>query len=396
MKIARIVARPFSHSVATLVGVVMLGASAPAKAQMPAIVKSDNFSLNLKLNTQTRYLANWRSGAGPNDNFTHGFSSRRMRVILEGNVLAPSTTYLVLWEWARDASGPTLFDATLRHRWSSGFALSGGQLRPNFFREELMSHNFQLAAERSHLTPVFSVGYAQGLEGEYRTDDLRLTAAFTDGGSSLNAPFSSNAQSDWALTARADYAWTGGLAPWSQFTSFREGPLTAYSGAAFHIQSGGNTGITRDRGLITWTADSGLKGDGWNTFIAYAGRQVHERTGATKGRFHDQGVFAQGGIFVSDQTELFARWEHIRPDPDRDAPGATTRTARPFHAWTPGVNFYVAPRSHVAKLTVDVVYVPTATTATSSVMSFPNLGTGLLPSSKRNQFVLRTQFQMMF
>jgi hypothetical protein len=373
-----------------------LGLGGPALAQIPSFGASDAFSLNLRFNMQTRYLANWRNGAGPNDNFTHGFTARRFRMILEGSALAPSTTYLVLWDWARDSSGPTLLDATLRHRWDSGFSLSGGQLRPAFFREELMSHTNQLAAERSQLTSVFSTSYGQGLEAEYRTDDLRLTASFTDGASSLNAPVGSNAQADWALTTRVEYAWTGGLAPWWQFTSFREGPLAAYSGAALHVQSGGNTGITRDRGLITWTVDSGLKGDGWNTFATYAGRQVHERTGATRGRFLDQGLLAQGGLFVSDRTEVFVRWEHIRPDPDRDAADASVRTSRPFHAWTPGVNFFLAPRSHAAKLTVDLVYVPTATSATSSVMSLPNLGAGLLPSSERNQFVLRTQFQIVF
>lgn len=353
------------------------------------ISDGDAFKLYVKGNMQLRYLANWRSGSGPHDNFTHGFTNRRIRGGLEGTVVDKRLSFVTSWEWGRDASSPEINESFVKWKDDGGWALTAGQTKLPFWREENMSFLTQLAVERSAVNGVFSQAYSQMLMLEAEGRHARGWAAFSDGSSAINTGFSSNRESDYALTARGEVKWAGEWKQWSQFTGFRGDPLGAYSGGAVHFQNAGKTGGTLAKRLLSWTLDTGLKGDGWNAFAAYVGREADDRTLASRGNFTDHGWLAQAGLMIAEQHELFARYEGMSPDADRN-------NGKPFHAVTAGLNFYISPKSHAAKLTMDLVYVPVATARSAGLISLPNLSVGMLSAPERHQFVLRTQMQLAF
>ncbi|MDX2017878.1 MAG: porin [Planctomycetota bacterium] len=353
------------------------------------ISDGEAFKLYVKGNVQLRYVANWRAGVGPNDDFTDGFSNRRTRGGLEGTVVDKRLSFGMYWEWGRDATSPEINEAYVKWKDDGGWTLTAGQTKLPFWREENMSFLNQLAVERSAVNGVFTQGYSQLLMLDAEGQHVRGWAALSDGFNSINSNYNSSKESDYALTAHGEVKWAGEWKPWSQFTSFRGDTFGAYSGGAIHFQNSGKTGGTLAKRLLTWTLDTGVKGDGWNAFAAYVGRELDDRTLALRGNFTDHGWLAQAGLMIAEQHELFARYEGLSPDAERN-------NGKPFHAVTTGLNYYISPKSHAAKLTVDLVYVPVATARSAGVLTLPNLACGILSSPERNQFVFRTQMQLAF
>jgi hypothetical protein len=135
--------------------------------------------------------------------------------------------------------------------------------------------------------------------------------------------------------------------------------------------------------------DTQVEGQGWNIYAAGIWRNVDAASASED--FNDFGMVLQAGYFVSDQTELFARFDVTWADADRAATVATDDT---FHTVTGGVNYYISPESHAVKFTGDVVYYFNPE-ADLSIVS-PTTGTGLLADGEDGQIQLRLQMQVMF
>jgi len=352
-------------------------------------VGSDDGAFKLKAGgmLQFRYVMNFRDEpTDSDDDLTNGFQARRTRLEFSGNVINKQTTFMVQTDFNRNGGTATVLDGWVRHEFAEGWALRFGQFKAPLLREELVSGKRMLAADRSITNGVFTQARSQGVQLEYDGDRARVAVAFTDGLNTLNTDFDSSSEADYALTGRVDLRLKGDWKQFADFTSWRGSDFGAMIGLAGHWQSGGDTGGTVDADLLEYTADLSLEGNGWNAFAAFIGRSTDSEA---SGDFDDFGVVVQGGVFLTNKTELFARYDIVMPDDGRDSDDDD------FSTITAGINHYFVEQSHAAKLTVDVLYFLDAQADSSSVVS-RSTGVGLLPDAEDGQIAARVQFQLLF
>lgn len=350
------------------------------------IASESGSSLYLGGHAQFRYTANWRSGVGRHDRFTNGFHSRRVRLHFFGTLIDPKLSYRIDAE-SSITGGFSLPEAFGRYQFNERFSIQWGQFKLPFLREETISNTNQLATERSPTNEAFSQARSQAIALEYRLDDVKLLAALSDGMATQNTDFTSPREADYALTGRVELKWAGEWKHFDQFTSFRGSPYAGGIGAALHVQQGGDTGITtRDIDLFTYTIDVMTKGDGWHTYGAFVGRHIDDRT--VPGDFTDFGFIVQGGFFLSENTEAFARFDAIFPDNARALGGD-------FRTITFGAVYYHFPKSHALKVTIDCVVFLDDQRGSSSVVR-PATGGALLTTPRSGQTALRAQAQIVF
>jgi hypothetical protein len=105
----------------------------------------------------------------------------------------------------------------------------------------------------------------------------------------------------------------------------------------------------------------------------------------------------QAGIFVTDQVELFGRWDGIFWD--SDLLNTDGESADDSHFLTAGVNYYLSSESHAAKFSLNGVYAFNSTVEPldaddNSVL--PIGGSGFLGQQDDGEFGLVAQLQVMF
>lgn len=339
---------------------------------------SGNNRLNFGGTETFRYNATFRSQSsqGNQDDNTIGFNAPVNRIRMWGNVWDKNLTFKVQGNWGGNNAqdqGFNLEDAYAMYSWDNGGAVKWGQYKMPVLRESMVEDEFQLAGDRSISSYVFGAGYTQGIEYAYSSDQFRFVGGFTDGVNTANTDFNSPAESDWAVNVRGDWKIMG--ADWERFndfTSWRSAPDNAMLlGGAFEFQDGGSTGFTSDVQAFLYTIDWSWEGKGWNVFVSGVGAHVDPAGGTTLDNY---GIVIQGGFFLADQIELFARLDTILLDKDMGAPDAT------MYFLQGGVNYYVSPESHTCKLTGEVGY---ATNNTSSLFG----SGGLIEGNTRNTFL---------
>lgn len=341
---------------------------------------------------QFRYVYNDRDEAAGgdgegNDDATIGFQTRRTKIGVQGDI-TENISYRVIGAFERDGGAFMLEDAFGTYQMESDWSLMWGQFKLPFMRQELVSSAKQLAAERSIMNETFNQDRSQGVQATYKGENFMFRAAFSDGFVAANSDITSES-ADWALTGRIDYKWAGAWDQFDDFTSWQNAAFAGLVGGAIHWESGGETFGTgmggSDYDLITATADVGIEGNGWNAFADAVWRNTDIDGGADADDF---GFGIQGGIFLSADWELFGRWDLVIPDDD-----AFGGDPEDFNTITIGVNHYIIPESHAAKITADFSYylddpsesiVPTST------------GTALLPDTNDGQWAIRFQVQLLF
>jgi hypothetical protein len=346
-------------------------------------IKQGDTRLNFNGHFQYRYYANFRDedAVGSQNDFTHGFGFRRVRLGASGQ-LTKELGFTIQGDFL---NGETfrLFDAFASYKFSDSATLKFGQLfKLPVLKEELNSHLALQAVDRSTVNAVFTPNYSQGIQLDLSGDSVRGSFAVSDGFNALNSDFNSAAEADYALSARGEWKWAGEWKQLDMFTSWKENAYAGFLGGAIHYQSGGETGGTTDRQLFQYTADVSVKGDGWNIFAYGVGRRVEEPTAD----FDDFGALIQGGLFVSDQVELFARYGIVMPDDDRV-------NGDDFAEATLGANYYLIPKSQAAKFSLDGTYAFDDTTG--SIVS-QRVTDGLLTDSEEGEVYVRAQVQIVF
>jgi hypothetical protein len=245
---------------------------------------------------------------------------------------------------------------------------------------------------------VFNQGRSQGVQGIYTADRWRVQGAFSDGVNADNTDFTSAGEADYAFTGRVDFI-AGGDADWRRFrdfTSERGQDFAARLGAAANYQQmtlakGSQTGDPADVDVnsLLYTIDAQLEGDGWNAFGEFVGNWAQARAGGDDADLHDFGLVVQGGYRITDKTELFARYDGIFADDERDLDEDV------FSFITAGANHYFA--GHAVKASADIVYALQETTELASEFGgFPNTGAGMLGSAEDGEIAIRMQFQLLF
>jgi Phosphate-selective porin O and P len=352
--------------------------------------ESNLADLKIGLQIQARYQFNSRDDAGttlasPDDDITTGFVIRRAKIGIEGKV-TDNIKGKMKFAFDRKTGVGKLEDAYAKWAINDDLTLKIGQFKQGLLREENMSSSKQLATDRSAVNETFNQDFSQGIELHFGGDKWRGLIGFTDGFKTGNTAFSSASEADYALNTRFEVLL--GDADWSQlkqFTSWRGSDSGGMLGAALAYQSAGDTNpataLTTE--MTTGTIDFSYVGDGWNGYAAGVWRKMD--TGAVS--IDDFGIVVQGGVFVADQDELFARWDAIFPD---SANGATSQD---FNSVTVGWNHYIFPESHAAKFTLDLAYYLDSTT--DSIVKTSD-GHNLLADSTDGQIGITAQLQLLF
>jgi hypothetical protein len=362
---------------------------------------------------QFRYVANWRDedGGVGDDDFTHGFEIPRARIDWSGNLINDNITYRISGDFGdnREGSDENTFGVTWVYgqyafEGMDGAFLRWGQFKAPLLWEELVDPEFQLAADRSVTNEVFNQGYSQGLMFGYEAEAFRLYGALTDGLRTIGSEYNGSGESDIALTARAEFKFAGDWARFTDFTSWRNSDYAGKIGAAIHWETYGETAPTTagsphllspgtEGDFIIYTVDATVEGNGWNAAAAFIGSHVDDDT---FDEFDDFGLVVQAGVFVTEQVELFGRWDAVFIDEDRGSFDDDD-----VHFLTFGVNYYMFPESHAVKATVDLNWAINDPTAVSGLAGFTGTPgdhspTSYLGSTEDGEIALRGQLSVLF
>ncbi len=359
------------------------GASSGFKNGKFFITDGGNNTLNFEGFTQFRYIADVRKDQPNNGDFTSGFQMRRTRLIFNGTVFDKALSFQIQGDFDRGTGNFTQLDAYAKYAWENGVYMKWGQYKEALLHEELVSDPGQLAIERSVVNSIFTANRIQGVEVGYSDGkQFRVMGGFGDGVNSLNTDYNSAAEADYGINARGEWMFAGDdFKRFDDYTSWKGSNFGGLLGAAVHFQDGGETGFTVDRSILEATLDCSVEGDGWNAAAYGVVRQTDPAGGTST---TDYGFVAQGGLFVSDQIELFARYDIVLPD-----------VGDSFSTITGGVTYYIAPHSHAFQLSADVCYYVDETTV-SPIIPAGSTGTGFLADPNGQQWALRLQMQVMF
>lgn len=360
---------------------------------------SGNYRLNMSGLIQFRYSADFRddqatnANGGTDDDTTIGFSVPRLKLRWHGNIVNPNWKFMVQADFAGDGSlslekGYGQYDF---EGWEGGF-IRFGQFKLPVLAEELVEPEFQLAAERSLTNEFFSQNYSQGIMFGYRSDAFAFHGAFSDGVNSAATLYNSGAEADYAFTGRVDVKFEGDWDRFDDFTSWKGDDLAVRVGGAVHWESSGDTNpsLASNTELFIYTLDAAVEGNGWNLFAAFMAANADNGTTDTD----SFGGVVQGGIFITDQCELFGRWDAIFVDEDLVAANAD----EDLHFVTFGTNYYVVPQSHAAKITVDLVWALNETNpALTTLGTLPDSRlTQILGDADDSEILLRGQISVAF
>ncbi len=271
------------------------------------------------------------------------------------------------------------------------FSLRGGQFKAPFMREWLIDPGDLTTVDYSLLTYYFYQGYSTGLQLGYESDTLRAAFAFTNG---LNTPaqiyglgsydtsWTSN-PTRYSFAGRVEYKMSGN---WADFDDLNSRPGTEAGvmvGVAGFYQAyndnytsllAANTnvgGLTAD---VTWNFG------GASLFASLVWENASRAAGGTTNPW---GFNVQGGYFLNDDMEVFARYDYANAD-------TTGAEATKLSVITLGMNYFVSTN---ARFTVDFGW------------SFNDVGnlfgsapsTGFAPASLiGSQYAIRTQLQLSF
>lgn len=399
-----------------------------------------NYMLNVRGQFQSRFVYDHRDEAGidpaPTPN-QWGFEMRRVRIHFAGHVVDPSWTFTITPVWGRIAAGNLvgsanggLDNAWVRKDLGDGFGVKVGQFQPLYTREESISSAQQQAVERTTLNEIFSVRYSQGVQFEYGGregdpfraalfygDGLRAGAVFVPAASNLpagtdagtaNTTFGVNS-TRYAFSGRVEYLGDGSWGLMRDFSSFRgkgSGWLLGVGAMAQGLQPTTLGLRPADQTDSMWgiLADASFKFDGASLFFGGFYRRVDlegevpVRGGGTSDGMDQFGAIAQGGFFVSDDVELFARYEWGDSDTDQFRTALTSIHYENASIVTVGFNWFISG-DHQLKWSSDFGY------AFDPVGDFNVAGADWLLDvadtagdgrSNDGQWVVRSQLQWLF
>ena len=416
---------------------------APAAAGSNGFTISDqsgNYKLTIGGTVQFRYTLDTRSdgvqGTGPqatnvnkDDSLSMGFSNPITRIHFGGNIINPDMTFKVgalisgnnsntaildgngNTQTLTDSNGFLLEDAYGQYKFDNGMSVKWGQFKLPTVREEIVGDEYSLTAGTSTINTLFSPGRTQGIEVGYTAESFRAMFDFSDGIRSSNTDYTNAVEADYALSARGEFKIAGDWSRFNDFTSFRNQDFAALVGAGIHWEQGGNSNdgfagsnATFGNETFLYSIDGAIEGSGWNAFAAFTGSNAD---GDQRNSISTYSLLLQGGVFVSENCELFARYEGIFADSEVTGVGANELDPSDFHFVTIGSNYYILPDSHAAKITADAVIsvnenagLQNLVQSTSGNNKFgagaPNTNNGVLGDGDSGEVALRLQFQLLF
>lgn len=327
---------------------------------------------------QFRYLAVYRGDRNIDDDISSGFQTARTLAWVGGEI--GDFQYFVRGAFGRTDGASLLEDAWVRMPIREGVTVGAGQRKAPFMQEDLVGELHQQTVETSSAHLFASPGYVQGAWVYAEQESTRGWLMVHDGVGSANTDIDSTREADFAITGRGEYKWAGAWSQFDQFTSPMDAETGAKVGVAAHFQTGGSTVGSMDIDALYFLIDSMYQGPGWNLFGQVMVSSI-DQTNAPD--VIDATLIVQGGMYISQSTELFARFDGIFPDNARDND--------PTSIITFGFNEYFYPDNPQAlKFSFDMQWVlqdqQGSGTPTSSL-------TGVFSSNDAGQLVLKGQLQ---
>ena len=340
-----------------------------------------NYSMKVNVLEQIRWTFNNREGQGSNDQ-SWGFENKRTRLSFSGNLVDSSWNYKVAYYFGYSndvefgGANTVLADAWVSKDFGNGFKLTAGQFKLPYSGEYgLDAGNLQFN-DYSTVSNAFADGYGQGLMFGYSADAFRAAVAYVNSLNSVNSSFGSGSPSDeYALTGRGEFKLSG---TWDQFnsgSSFKGEEMGILIGVGANWADSNDAAIGDVFGM---TADVTADFGGANIMGAF----YWDNNDDVAAGENPWGFTVQGGVFVSDDIEVIARYELGDAD--------TAAADNDFSAMTLGANWYLA--KNTAKFQADFGYAFDALTLPGGLIANNNW----VPSTDDGEWVIRGQLSFSF
>jgi hypothetical protein len=334
-----------------------------------------NYSMKVNVLQQIRWSFNDNdSPVGGAEQQSFGFENKRTRLTFSGNMVDSSWSYKVAYYFgaSNDVEGyaganGNLADAWVSKDFGNGFAMYVGQFRLPFGAEYgLDAGNLQFT-DYSVAASLLGPGSGQGIMFGYSADMFRVSGAYVNSLGQVNQAWTAGSpDSDWAFAARAEFKLAGNWANFNDAQSWKGEEFSAVIGGGMSIQRDDTTATTPWSGTIDATI--GFGGANLAGAFFYSDDDAGTET---------QGFTVSGGVFVSDDIELVARFENLEVD---NGPELNTLTG--------GANWYFA--KNTAKLGVEVGY------AFDAIFTSAGEYANWTESTDDGQWVLRGQMSFSF
>ena len=307
-----------------------------------------NYSMKLNVLEQVRWTFNNRNDAPTGEDQTWGFENKRTRLTFGGNMVDSTWSYKVAYYFAYsndvefNGASPVLADAFVAKDMGGGLSFTVGQFKLPFSGEYGTDAGNLQFNDYSTISNAFADGYGQGLMLSYSADAFRAAVAYVNSLDEVNANWGSGSPSDeFALTGRAEFKLSG---TWDQFNnamSFRGEEMGVLIGAGLNWADSNTDG---EGDVFGATVDVTVDFGGANVMGAFYWDN-NDDAAAPAGE-NPWGFTLQGGVFVSDDVELVARYEYGDAD--------TAFATNDFSTLTFGANWYLA--QNTAKLGFNFGY----------------------------------------
>ncbi|MEY2794769.1 MAG: hypothetical protein RIR10_485 [Planctomycetota bacterium] len=342
-----------------------------------------NYSMKLNVLEQVRWTFNNRNDAGTGEDQTWGFENKRTRLTFGGNMVDSTWSYKVAYYFAYtndvefDADGAVLADAFVSKDMGGGLSMTVGQFKLPFSGEYGTDAGNLQFNDYSTISNAFADGYGQGLMLSYSADAFRAAVAYVNALSQVDADWGAGSPSDeFAFTGRAEFKLSG---TWDQFNnamSFRGEEMGVLIGVGANWADSNTAG---DGDVFGATADVTVDFGGANVMGAFYWDNNDDSVSE-----NPYGFTLQGGVFVSDDVELVARYEYGDLDTNLDS--------NDFSTLTFGANWYMA--QNTAKLGFNFGYAFDGI----GIWEFPASGNNWLAdgAGEDGQWMLQAQMSFSF
>jgi len=307
-----------------------------------------NYSMKLNVLEQVRWTFNNRNDATTGEDQTWGFENKRTRLTFGGNMVDSSWSYKVAYYFAYSndvefgsGGGNVLADAFVSKDMGGGLSMTVGQFKLPFSGEYGTDAGNLQFNDYSTVSNAFADGYGQGIMLSYSADAFRAAVAYVNSLDEVNADWGAGSPSDeFAFSGRAEFKLSG---TWDQFNnamSFRGEEMGVLIGAGLNWADSNTAG---DGDVFGATVDVTVDFGGANVMGAFYWDNLDDNAAGAENPY---GFTLQGGVFVSDDWELVARFEYGDADTGLDTNDWSTLTF--------GANWYMA--QNTAKLGVNFGY----------------------------------------
>ena len=372
------------------------------------------FKLGIGGLIQTQFIARWQGtdstgGFGEYDQWRYGSGISRTQLTFDGHAFGRGLSYHLELGWGRydpynltDQAflmSPRLWDTWIAFQLNSEVNIKLGQFSLPFTKEAIVKAPYQMAVFSSLIEYTMGLEQSQGIQVDWERDNRRFALAVTNGSPALyQATLWGNTDPTPPLTALGSdtlysvtmrHEWKL-LGDWDQFDQFTSPPgsergiVVGLSGHRQNSESNTPIPVGGWPDGVFWgvNADIMMQFDGASLFAAV----IYERLldfSPILPKINLLAFVAQGSTYITNQTELFARWESGGPD-------SPLVGGDELKILSVGVNHYIDGQD--VKVTADLGY---SFGEVSATLANTQVGWSA-DSRRRNQMLFRTQLQLMF